>query len=112
AVPALLVVEFVAREAHDLIDVEQLALPRELPVPRALPRLVVDPQLDLAVEVVLVLRHALDHPELALRERARGRRPRDAVPPLHHEADRTIVVDRDGAPPTVRQQPALDFARD
>src|SRR5439155_15023387 len=38
--------------AGHLVHVQQLAPPGELPVPRPLPRLVVDPELELAVEVV------------------------------------------------------------
>src|SRR5262245_20485229 len=110
AVPALLVVEVVAGEAHDLVDVQQIALPGELPVPRSLPGLVVDPQLELAVEVVLVLRDAFQHPEPPLRQRRACRRPGDALPVLHHEADGLVVVVGNGSPATSRERLALDLA--
>src|SRR5213080_4976018 len=56
--------------ARDLVRVEQVAGPGELPVPRPDPRLGVDPELELPEEVVLVARHRLDHPELPLRDDA------------------------------------------
>src|SRR4029077_20552231 len=112
AIPPLLGVEVVAPEAHHLVDVQQVALPGELPVPGALPRLVVDPELDLAVQVVLVLRHAPDHPELPLREPGPRRRPGHALPALHHEADALVVVVRHRAPAAARPLLALDLAVD
>src|SRR5207344_1128303 len=65
-----------------LVGVHRLALPGELAVERADPRLRVDPQLELAVQVVAIVRDALEHPELPLRERAADRRPSHALPPF------------------------------
>src|SRR5262249_34347303 len=110
SVPALLGVEVLTGEPHDLVDVEQITLPRELAVPRTLPRLVVDPQLDLAVQVVLVLRHALEHPELPLRGTCRRWRPGAALPVLHHVADGFVVVVEHRPPAAVGERLALDLA--
>src|SRR5262249_4911844 len=109
-VPALLVVEVVAGESHDLVDVQEIALPGELPVPRPLPGLVVDPQLELAIEVVLVLRSASHHTAPPLRQGRAGRRPGDALPVLHHEADGLVVVVGHGSPATSGERLALDLA--
>src|SRR5262245_14938180 len=68
--------------AVHLVRVQQLVLPRALPVVGADPALRVDPQLDLAEEVVAVARDALDDPELPLRERAAHWRPGDALPAI------------------------------
>src|SRR5439155_3001 len=83
APPALVLVEGSRCEARHLVRVQQLSLPRELPVPRALPRVVVDPELEPPVEVVLVLRDALEDPESPPRDAGGDGRPRDAWPALH-----------------------------
>src|SRR5262249_54240754 len=112
SVPALLGVEVLTGEPHDLVDVEQITLPRELAVPRALPRLVVDPQLDLAVQIVLVLRHTLEHPEFPLRQTRRRRGPGDALPVLQHVADALVVVVEHRPPAPAGEGLALDLAGD
>src|SRR5437870_3535398 len=111
APPALLVVPLIGRVAEDLQGVQEIALPRELAVPGARPGRVVDPQLHLAVEVVLVLRHALKDPELPLRDRGGHRSPRHALPVLHHVADRAVVVDGYRPPAAAGQLPLLHLAR-
>src|SRR5262249_61132050 len=63
-----------------LVGVQRLALPGELAIERSDPRFRVDPELELAVEVVAIVRDALDHPELPLRERPADRCPADALP--------------------------------
>src|SRR5262249_28026056 len=98
------------REAQHLVDVQQIALPRELAVPGAGPRHLIDPQLDLAVEVVLVLRYPLDHPELALGDARERRRPGDTLPVGVHVAGPAIAVVLDGAPAATRELMPLGLA--
>ena len=99
-------------EARHLVHVQQLALPRELPVPRPLPGVVVDPQLEPSVQVVLVLGHAFQDPEAAFGEGRGDGSPGDARPPLHLEARGAVVVGRDGAPAANRERPPHDLAGD
>src|SRR5262245_51289848 len=78
--------------SQDLVDGEQFVLPSELTDPGALVGDGVDIELELAVQVVLVPRYALDDPELALGERCgAGRRPGDTLPGLVHVANERNV---------------------
>src|SRR5207247_6999498 len=86
--------------------------PRELPVPCACPSGIVDPQLQLAVEVVLVLGYPLEDPEPPLGQPRRHGRPRDTLPALHHVADCSVVVGRDGAPAALLEGMPLDLPGD
>src|SRR5207249_2970034 len=85
--------------------VEKLVPPAELAVPGALEAQLVEVELDLAVEVVLVLRHALDDIESPLGQRGARRCPRDAAPAGIHVADELEV--RPLRPPATTRQPEV-----
>src|ERR1051326_3956704 len=68
------------------VVVQLLALPRPFAVVAAFPSDLVDRQLNLAVEVVTILRRELDDPHRAEHQRLIRRSPRHALPVRLHEA--------------------------
>src|SRR5207302_7099789 len=91
---------------HHLLDVEQLSLPPELAVPRALEADLVEVELDLAEQVVLVPWRALDDVEAALRQAGRDRGPGHA-PPLGIHVAEELEVGRPVRAPAPARQPAV-----